>query len=156
MKSLRKVTRELHANKAGRVRMMIGERLRETRHSQQLSLTDVAGKAGISAATLSRIETDKQGVDLGLFLLLARILKAVPHELLSDTTAEKSASDPLVKKIAGLGASERTKLWRELAVARRTRKSSRRELSQQVEELVAQLEYVQQEINSVRITLRKR
>jgi transcriptional regulator with XRE-family HTH domain len=136
--------------------MLVGERLRDSRQSQHLSLTDVATKAGISAATLSRIETSKQGVALNLFLAIAKILKAVPHELLGDTATDRTVSDPLVKKIAGLAALERAKLWRELTAARRARKASRRELSQQVEELVAQLEYFQQEINAVRVSLRKR
>ena len=134
--------------------MMIGERLRESRHSQHLSLTDVASKAGISAATLSRIETSKQGVDLGLFLSLAKILKAVPHELLGDQ-AERGA-DPLVKKIAALAAPERTRMWRDLATVRRSRKKARgSEFNQQVEELLAQFEYLQQEIESVRAGLRR-
>ena len=88
---------------------MIGNKLREVRHSQSLSLTTVAGKAKISAATLSRIETNKQGIDLGLFLVLARILQAAPHDLLSEEQ-DSEQSDPLVQQIAALQTSDRTKL----------------------------------------------
>jgi len=135
---------------------MIGERLRDSRHSQHLSLTDVASKAGISAATLSRIETSKQGVDLGLFLSLAKILKAIPHELLGDTNTDENTSDPLVRKIAGLGSKERVKLWQQLAASRRSRSKSRAEVNQQVEELLAQFEYLKEEIESVRLSLRRK
>lgn len=136
--------------------MIVGERLRDVRHAQHLSLTDVASRAGISAATLSRIETDKQGIDLGLFLTLAKILKAVPHELLGDTMPEKN-SDPLVRKIASLGSSDRVRMWRDLSAARKTRgKAGRAELNQQVEELVAQFEYMKQEIESVQLGLKRR
>jgi transcriptional regulator with XRE-family HTH domain len=137
--------------------MMIGERLRESRHAQRLSLTDVASKAGISAATLSRIETSKQGIDLGLFLILAKILKTLPHELLGDTAAERNTADPLVKKIAALGTSDRVKMWRDLASARRTRRATPRvEVGQQVEELLAQFEYLKEQIESVSAGLRRR
>lgn len=139
---------------------IVGQRLKEARHSQQLSLTDVAERASISAATLSRIENNKQGLDLGLFLVLAKILKTVPHELLGEANGEKNASDPLAKKIAGLASPERARMWRELAAARRTlrkdRKARTNELSQQVEELAAQFEYVRQELDSVRSGLNRR
>ena len=136
---------------------MIGERLRGTRQAQSLSLTDVASKVGISAATLSRIETSKQGINLELFLALAKILKAIPHELLGEAnSSDRSAADPLAKKIAGLGPPERAKLWRELAAARRARRAKRRELNQHFEELLAQIEYLRQEMDSVRLTLRRR
>ncbi|HSP33558.1 MAG TPA: helix-turn-helix transcriptional regulator [Thermoanaerobaculia bacterium] len=136
--------------------MTIGERIRESRQNQRLSLTDVAGKADISAATLSRIETGKQGIDLGLFLSLAKILKAVPHELLGSDGPEE-ASDPLAKKIAGLASTERARLWRDLAAARKERrKKPRAEVGAQFEELLAQFEYLRQEIESVRSNMRRR
>ena len=138
--------------------MVVGERIRGSRHSQHLSLTDVATKAGISAATLSRIETSKQGIDLALFLTLARILKAIPQELLGENpAANEKASDPLVRKITQLASTDRTRLWKDLAAARRARRrGGRSELNQQVEELLAQFEYIRQEIESVRTTLKRR
>lgn len=135
---------------------VVGERLRDSRHAQHLSLTDVAGKAGISAATLSRIENSKQGLDLGLFLVLAKILRAVPHELLAETV-ERAGADPLAKRIAALASPDRARMWRELAAARRTQRKERRsrssEVSQQIEELTAQFEYVREELDSVRAVL---
>ncbi len=136
--------------------MTIGERLRETRQAQELSLTEIATKAGISAATLSRIETDKQGIDLGLFLTLARVLKAVPHDLLGEADAEEQ-SDPLVKKIVSLASADRAQMWRDLTTARRERRRrTRQDVPGQFEELLAQFEYIRQEIESVRANLRRR
>ncbi len=136
--------------------MTIGERIRESRQSQHLSLTDVADKAGISAATLSRIETSKQGLDLGLFLSLARILKSAPNEFLG-TDGEEESGDPLARKIAALASVERARLWRDLASARRERrKKPRAEVTAQFDELLAQFEYLRQEIESVRANFRRR
>jgi transcriptional regulator with XRE-family HTH domain len=137
--------------------MMVGDRLREARHSQQLSLADVAGKASISAATLSRIETNKQSVDLALFLALAKILKSVPHELLGDNDEQRGDADPLVRKISALKSADRTRMWRDLAASNKTaRKMHRSDLGQQVDELIAQFEYLKTEIESVRTRVRKR
>src|SRR6266550_1806691 len=93
---------------------VVGNRLRQARTARQLSLNDVAGRAKISVATLSRIERDKQGIDLGLFLTLSRILKAPPHDLLTADGDGRDSVDPLVHRIASLDAAERARLWREL------------------------------------------
>jgi transcriptional regulator with XRE-family HTH domain len=137
--------------------MTIGERLRSARQAQQLSLTDIAGKAGISAATLSRIETDKQGLDLGLFLMLASVLRAEPNDLLGGRDIDKE-SDPLAKRIAALASADRAQLWRDLIVARNGRKKRRLrpDVSDQFEELLAQFEYIRQQIESVRSNVRRR
>src|SRR5437870_8961771 len=80
--------------------LMIGDRIREVRNSRQLSLTDVAVKAGVSVATLSRIENNKQGLDLDLFMLLARILKTDPNDILDDS--QRGAAEPIAQKINAL------------------------------------------------------
>jgi transcriptional regulator with XRE-family HTH domain len=136
--------------------MMVGERIREARHSQQLSLAQVAVKAGISTATLSRIETSKQTVELGLFLALAKILNRAPHELLGDDNGET----PLADKIASLDGTDRARLWRDVSAARRTERSSKRRsdmvtMAQHVEELIAQVEFLRDELDTVRKRLRK-
>jgi len=133
--------------------MMIGDRIRETRLSQRLSLSQVAAKAEISAATLSRIETNKQNIDLGLFLTLAKVLHTTAGDLLGEEGGSEEAqgpqSDPLVRKISALETSERTQLWRDLTQSHRERGPQRRNLSQQVEELLAQVEYLHEEIRAV-------
>lgn len=135
---------------------MIGDRIRHTRTGQQRSLADVSSKADISVATLSRIENNKQALDLQLFLNLARILKVAPADLLgADGEAERS--EPLALKLAGLTAAERTKLWRDLAAAKRTPTLRRRtdQIASQVEELLAQIEFLRVELEAVRKHVRR-
>jgi transcriptional regulator with XRE-family HTH domain len=136
---------------------MVGTRIREARTSRNLSLNEVATRAHVSVATLSRIERDKQGLDLGLFLILCRVLKAMPHDLLGDEADENV--DPLALQIARLTHTDRVQLWRDLASARRNGRdglrSKVRRLNDEVEELMAQLQYVQAEIESVHTQIRK-
>ncbi|HEX2121208.1 MAG TPA: helix-turn-helix transcriptional regulator [Thermoanaerobaculia bacterium] len=139
---------------------MIGEKIREARTAQQRSLADVAKKAKISIATLSRIETDKQTLDLGLFLTLAKVLDRPPNELLGDSATEGNGVDPLVRKIVTIEAKERVHLWRELAVVQRAQSvKSRRlqmdQLAHQVEELLAQIDFMREELENVRRRLRR-
>ena len=138
---------------------MIGENIRAARQAQQLSLTDVAGRVGISAATLSRIETGKQSLDLGMFLSLSKILRRQPNELLGEEG--NGEADPLALKIAALSANERVRLWRDLTAARRNQRSTKKpqgiaNLGQQVEELIAQMDFIREEIEVVRKRLRSR
>jgi transcriptional regulator with XRE-family HTH domain len=139
--------------------MMIGERLRDARTSRGMSLTDVAGKAAISAATLSRIENSKQGLDLGLFLQLAQILAVTPAALLNGA-GNGDDHDPLAGRIASLGSVDRAKLWRDLTeTRRRTRRahSARQDnLESRLEELFAQFEFMHEELNAMRSTVRRR
>lgn len=132
---------------------MIGQKLRSARQSQQLSLTQVATKARISAATLSRIENGKQALDVDTLFLLARILGASPADLVSNNGSRSSRDDaPLADQITSLTAQNRARLWRDLA-SRRKRvpiKRDSRELDARIEELIAQVELLRQEIEAVR------
>jgi transcriptional regulator with XRE-family HTH domain len=139
---------------------MVGEKIREARLAQERSLADVAGKAKISVATLSRIENDKQSLDLGLFLSLARVLEVPTQQLLRGDTDESEA-DPLARRIATLANRERLELWRDLAAERRTKRATRRgaemrQVGQQVDELVAQLDFLREELDSIRKRMKRR
>jgi len=132
---------------------MIGEKLREVRGARRLSLSDVAEKAHISAATLSRIENGKQGLALGLFLTLLKILHVQPVDVLESEENGASSGDRLVDQIASLQGDQRTRLWRDLAASRRAqrpRPSDGRAINQKVEELVAQMDYMREEIEAIR------
>jgi transcriptional regulator with XRE-family HTH domain len=142
---------------------MIGGRIRESRQSQGRSLADVAGEAKISVATLSRIENEKQTLDLGLFLELAKILDIPAAELLGPEGAghDGNGVDPLARRISAMQTRERTELWRELAAERRNgrgngRGKAPRELGQQVEELVAQIDFLRGELELVRKRVKAR
>jgi transcriptional regulator with XRE-family HTH domain len=137
---------------------MVGTRIRAARQSRNLSLTELAGRAEISAATLSRIERDKQNLDLGLFLTLTRILKLTPHEVLGDDIDEEGV-DPLVRAISGMQTGDRAQLWRSLAAERKThrnRKNDGRQVVNEVDELLAQVDFIRGEIESVQKRLRRR
>ena len=134
---------------------MIGLRIRAARLAQDRSLADVAAKAKISVATLSRIETDKQSLDLGLFLLIAQVLQVSARELLGEQGEPNGGVDPLARRIAALGSTERLELWKELAEERRTQRGKRRgaemrQVGQQVEELLAQVDFLREELEAVR------
>ena len=139
---------------------MVGENLRSARLSQQRSLADVAKKAKISIATLSRIENDKQTLELGLFLTLAKVLDRTPNDLLGTAGDDGNGVDPMVKRIAAFETGERMQFWKDLAVAQRnqrvkTRRVQLGQLSQEVEELVAQMDFMREELESVRKRLRR-
>lgn len=141
---------------------MVGTKIREIRQGQQRSLADVASEVEISVATLSRIENDKQTLDLGLFLVLAKALKTSPHDFFGDDHGDGNGGDKdLAREIAALPLSDRTQLWQNLASEQRIlRARSKRESDQQlgahVEELLAQLDFVREELESVKRRLRKR
>jgi len=135
---------------------MIGPRLREARLARQLSLNSVAQKADISVATLSRIERDQQRIDVELLLTLLKILKINAQDVLEEQPAEDGV-DPMVSKISALPMAERTKLWRGLATSRKSgdrHGPPARALAQQVEEFLAQIDFLRGEIESVRKKLR--
>jgi transcriptional regulator with XRE-family HTH domain len=142
---------------------MLGEKIRQVRHGQKRSLADVAKKAKISVATLSRIENDKQTLDVSMFLMLARVLDVVPQELLGELVGDAGEGlDPLVRKIARIEGTERAALWRALAASRRhtqptrSRRTRMSEITEQVDELLAQVEFVRDELEAVRRRLRQR
>jgi len=137
---------------------MVGNRIRIARQSRNLSLTELATRAEISAATLSRIERDKQNLDLGLFLTLTRILKLTPHDVLADADDEEGV-DPIVRAISGMQTGERAKLWRSLTAERKTHRSRRENsaaIVNEVDELLAQVDFIRGEIESVQKRLKRR
>ena len=142
---------------------MVGENIRQARLAQQRSLADVSKKAKISIATLSRIENEKQTLELGLFLTLAKVLDRLPNDLLGEEAGDNHGDtlDPLVRKIATFEATERTQLWRDLATAKRSQQRTRsrrlhaRQISQDVEELLAQIDFIREELENVRKRLRQ-
>jgi transcriptional regulator with XRE-family HTH domain len=149
---------ELH-RKTRTMASMIGERIRELRQAQGRSLADVAGKAKVSVATLSRIENDKQSVDLGLFLILAKVLQVTAHELLGDGDGHDDGNvDPLARRIAMLETKKRTEFWRDMATERRALRvrTARADTGQQVEEMLAQMDFMREELETIRKGIKKR
>ena len=134
---------------------MIGEKLRLARHERELSLQEVAAKAKISAATLSRIENGKQAVDVEMVVLISRILKVNPADLFDSES--RDGVDPLASRLATLDSKSRARVWTELAANTRkqaARKKSVRDVSMKVEELLAQIDFMRAEIEAVRKRMR--
>lgn len=134
---------------------MIGDRIREVRNARQLSLTDVASKAGVSVATLSRIENSKQGLDLDLFMELARILKTDPNDMLD--ASQKGAAEPIAQRLNSLRSADRVRFWKELSTVSRERREGRNnsDLGGQVDELLAQIDYIRDELLAIRKRVRR-
>jgi len=124
-----------------------------------MSLADVAGEAHVSAATLSRVERDKQAIDVALFLTLARVLNTTPADLLRDDDGQE-ADGALAARIGAMQSRERTQLWRQLSDERRDSRQKKhadvRMVGAEVEELLAQMDFLRQEIEAVRTRLGNR
>lgn len=138
---------------------MLGEKLRDARTSLGLSLSEVAERAQISAATLSRIERDKQTLGLDLFLQLAKILKVSPAACLGDGESNGNGADSLVQRFTAMDPRDRAAFWREVADEMSKRRKSgganERATTLIVDELIAQIDYLRNEIESVRKNLRR-
>lgn len=122
-------------------------------------MKQVAQKAQISLPTLSRIETNKQPVDTDLLLQLSKILKADPMEILG-VQAPKEA-DPLaslVRQIVSLEPDARMTLWKELAKASsgKARTARAKRTIEDVEQLLAQLEFIRTELARVTGSLKRK
>ena len=131
-------------------RHQIGVTLRRVRLERELSLADVAGKAGISVATLSRVETDKQNVDVTLLLTLAEVLDVPGAELIG---GDRDGDDPnaLVRKLGRLRPSERTKIFLQSAGRREAKP-----LGAVVDDLLTTVEILREELLHVQRAVRGR
>jgi transcriptional regulator with XRE-family HTH domain len=132
---------------------MVGKKIRELRLAQGRSLADIAKRADVSVATLSRVETGKQAIDLGFLLCVARILGASADEILDGRGSGNAAT--LAAAIASMPATDRAGLWRAVGEARRSRRGrvSRdrsNELARELEELHAHLELLREELDAIR------
>ena len=114
---------------------MIGENIREQRQAQGRSLGDV-----------------------GLFLVLAKVRQVTAHDLLEPDDEDNGKVDPLARRIAMLETKQRTELWREVAAERRAQRgrNGRNDAAQQVEEMLAQIDFLRDELETVRKRIKKR
>ncbi len=133
-----------------------GEKLRVARVGQRMPLREVASRAGISQATLSRIERGKQTLDVDMLVRIAAILGKEPRELFGQGHPAPA------QIVASLSAQERIEFWQLLARSAEVRandekhKKQSRDLVLQVEELLAQLDYLRTEVAAVKERLRRR
>lgn len=144
------------ANCGGRT-LTVGERLRKARQGRSLSLQQVAEKTHLSSATLSRIENSKQGLDLEVFLQLARVLDLDPAQLLGEDSGGKTEASI----IAQLDSHDRLQMWRDLASETKTKKGSGnmrraqiRALATELQDVVAQIDFLREQVEYLRRRLR--
>lgn len=136
---------------------MLGKKLRDARIARGKSLSDVAESADISPATLSRIERDKQSLDLDLFMTLARILE-MPARLFFDGDGDGDA-EPLAARIRSMTTLQRTDLWNDLSMHAshgRAHSKSEQSVASLLEELLAHADFLRGEIERVRKDLKRR
>lgn len=128
----------------------IGETLRRLRNERQLSLAGVAEQAGVSIATLSRVETNKQNIDVAMLMRLASILEVAPAEIFG-TPAPENDPKSLAQRLSKLSRAERTRVYLESS-----RRRNPAELAAVVDDLLATFEILRDELLSVRQAVRKR
>jgi len=131
----------------------IGNALRTARQARHLSLSDVSAKAGMSVATLSRIETGKQNVDLPLLVTLSAILGISPAALL-DGNGDARGPGALAEELAMLSPSQRARVLAS-ALKQSRHEGTREALHARVESLVTTLDLVRDELVHLRKELRR-
>ena len=112
----------------------VGGNLRHYRTSMGLSLSTVAAQAGISAATLSRIETAKQNLDVALLQKLAGVLRIVPAALFDN--GDDLDHTGVMRHLAGMPSGERARIFVEASRAGET----------SLDDVLSMLEVLRQEI----------
>jgi len=94
----------------GRVRFTptaLGDKLRERRQAQGMSLRDVAEKSGVASSTIHSVEQGNYHVQLDRFLLILAALDLVPSEVLIEDRAENHPPPtPKERAVAELISSE--------------------------------------------------
>lgn len=134
----------------------IGEALRSARTAKQMSLSSVAQRAGISVATLSRIETNKQNIGVGLLIELAAILGVPPAAILPGTEQPAhSRRDVLVREISNASPYERAQLF--IEIARHSRSTTARgDLNAHMDTLLSAVDLMREELLALRRAVRRR
>ena len=131
----------------------IGERLRSARRSRQMSLDVVAKKLGVSVATLSRIETNKQGIDLPFFIQLAHAIGIDPASFLGDDVMV-GGNDVLIRRLAAFPPDARAQIM--IAASRDGRSNGKRgDLHRRLDALLATLDVLRDQLLEVRTAVHK-
>lgn len=129
---------------------LIGETLRRFRIERHLSLAAVAEEAGVSVATLSRVETNKQSVDVALLLELARILDVPPAEILGGD-GEVDDVGSLARRLATLRPADRTRVFLESS-----RRGNGKQVQTTIDDLLLTIDVLREELLAVRRAVRRR
>jgi transcriptional regulator with XRE-family HTH domain len=134
----------------------IGAALRVARQGRRMSLHDVASKASMSVATLSRIETGKQNVDVSLLVSLAHILHVSASALIDGNGNGRQPTAALSEELAMLSPAERARVLATALKQSRKDGGTREALHARVESLLATLDLIREELLHVRQDIRRR
>ena len=125
----------------------VGEALRSARKARGLSLHEVAKATGISTATLSRIETEKQNVDVALFVSISRVLRVAPGDILRTGEGGES-EEALAQTLATLPADKRARVISAASQGRAVRRDGG-DLQARIDGLLATLDLVREELSDL-------
>lgn len=131
----------------------VGQRLRDERQARALSLNDVAAEVGVSAATISRIENNKQSLDVELFLGISHAI-GVPPAAILDERPPRRGPRGLVSELAAMPVDERAQLF--ATAARLNRKGSDEDLNRAVDSILASIDLLRDEILEIRRKVRRK
>ncbi|HEX6099031.1 MAG TPA: helix-turn-helix transcriptional regulator [Thermoanaerobaculia bacterium] len=129
---------------------IVGENLRRIRGERQLSLADVAEKARISVATLSRIETSKQNFDVEVLLTLAGILGVSPAEILGAANGNDD-THALTHALSRLRTADRARIFLDSSRRRKPQDAAAR-----VDDLLLTIDLLREELVEVQRAVRRR
>lgn len=127
----------------------VGPTLRRLRVDRSIALTAVAEQAGISIATLSRIETNKQSIEVGLLLTLARILGVSGADVLGGD--DHDVVEALSRRLAALPPDARTQVFRKASPPRKGK-----DLQPALDDLISTVEMLREELLGVQRAMRRR
>lgn len=134
------------------IRPQVGEAIRRLRVEQQLSLARVAVKAGVSVATLSRVETNKQSVDVGLLERLADILGVTAGAILGEANGDgHDGAEELAHRLSLLSAPERTRIFLSASRSR-----DPRQIGALLDDLLSTVDLVREELLQVQRNMKRR
>jgi transcriptional regulator with XRE-family HTH domain len=121
-----------------------------------MSLSEVAGAVGVSTATLSRIETEKQSVNVTLLVRISQVLHVSASDMLATQDEATHDEDVLVAALAALPSDERARV---IAAAAKHHRPAKRaaELQSRVETLLATVDVIREQLADLgRHTRRRR
>lgn len=126
----------------------VGANLRRLRIERKLSLASVAEDARISVSTLSRVETNKQSMDVELLVTLARILGATPAEVLGEPNGEGLRA--ILRRLAELSPAESAQVFIDAS-----RRSEPKDAATAIDELLAAIDILREDLEDLRRSLRR-
>lgn len=92
--------------------MRLGARLRELRELQRKSLKEIASQANLSIAQLSKLELGERGLDVDVFVDIAKALGHQPGDLLPNSAGLYPEFRPLLARLSTVPAANRKSVLR--------------------------------------------